>query len=709
MANRSNAKADKSPAMISGLYVLLSILWILFSDKLVEAIAGNSYMNLSALQTFKGTFFVTATGVMLYLLVKSRLNLLKTSEERFRALSENSPDIIMRFDRKHRHLYVNSAIEKLTGIKAIEYIGKTHFELKYPANLCQKLSETIDNVFITKNSSRIEFQLPWGSWTDWIFSPEFSDTEEVATVIATVRDITANKEAANALEASEKRYRALFESTGDGVLLFTKQSVYDCNEQAVKLFECSDKETIIGRHPAQLFPENDNDSMERALEKIESVLYGKPIIFDWKHKTFKGSVIDVSVSLSIIDTKSHTFIATLRDITELRRTQEQLRQSQKMQAVGQLAGGIAHDFNNVLGAIIGYADLLFESLTANQVLAGYAKNILSASDRAKHLVSQILTFSRQGPEQKSPANLCPIVKEVIELLRVTLPSTINLVSNIKKDTCSVLADSSKIHETIMNLATNAVYAMNEKGTLTITLLEKVIKEEVNDAIIGPVKPGFYSIIEVQDTGSGIDASIMSRIFEPFYTTKGENKGTGLGLSVVYGVMQSHHGNIQVESIVGQGTLFRLFLPKSSEKTAPDNIVRLPVPIGHERILLVDDESFLAEMGKQMLTSLGYKVTISTDSRKALRILKDKLNEFDLLITDQTMPHISGIELVKAVLEIAPDFPIILCTGFSTKVDEEKAEEIGCCDFAVKPLTMRTLAEKVRNALDVSKNKQVKMI
>lgn len=702
MSKIRNCKKDKSHLFISGLYVLISILWILFSDKLVEIVVESTNLTLSLLQTLKGIFFVTATGMVLYILIKSRVDMLRISEEKFITLAENSPDAIMRIDREYRYIYVNSSIKEQTGLSAEYCIGKKATALGFKEDACLHWCNAVDKVFTSRKSTRIEFQSASGLWIESILAPEFSNTGEVISAVAIARDITEIKNAYRSLEISEYRYRTLFEAAGDGVMLLDATSIIDCNDQCVKLFEYSSKEEIIGKHPGQLSPKqqpNGRDSIEMARDNIVQVLKGNPVIFDWKHQTAKGTEIDVSISLSRIEAQVDTFVAIIRNISELRKTQEQLRQSQKMQAVGQLAAGIAHDFNNILCAIIGYSDMALDLVSNDCTLGKYMRNILNAGDRAKHLTSQILTFSRQGPEQKRSVNLSPIINEVLELLRSTLPSTVEITSWISKDTCPVIADLTKVHEVLMNLATNAVHAMGEKGVLTITLKEETLTEKRSEGIIGPIKPGFYSVIEVCDTGTGIDNAIISRIFEPFYTTKKDNEGTGLGLSVVYGVMQSHHGNIEVESTVGQGAVFRLFFPKTNEQIISETASRVPAPMGNERIMYVDDEKILAEMGKDMLISLGYEVSVFTDSRDALQMIKEHINDFDLLITDQTMPFCTGIDLTKAALEIDPDFPIILCTGFSSKVDEQNAKEIGCRDFVTKPLTMRILAEKIRAIFD----------
>lgn len=382
--------------------------------------------------------------------------------------------------------------------------------------------------------------------------------------------------------------------------------------------------------------------------------------------------------------------------------QEQLMQAQKMQAVGNLAGGIAHDFNNILGAIIGFSEMVLDELQDNEVLSKYMKNILKGGERAKKLVSQILTFSRKGPDEKSPTNLMPVVNEALDLLRATLPATVSLYTDVEHDTSPVVADANKVHEALLNLATNAIQAMNEEGELAVCLREEQTKESIQ-GINGSIPSGNYSIIEIQDTGAGMESELIERIFEPFYTTKEMDKGTGLGLAVVYGIMKSHDGNIQIESTPGKGTIFRLFFPKTDQKASSEKTVRSQVPGGNERILFVDDEHDLVEIGKTMLSSLGYKVTGLSDSSEARQLIHERLHDFDLLITDQTMPGLTGFDLAQEIFRLNPRFPVILCTGFSSKVDPEKAKEIGIRRFANKPLSKKSLAEEIRYAFEVMEN------
>ena len=458
---------------------------------------------------------------------------------------------------------------------------------------------------------------------------------------------------------------------------------------------------LLGKQPWELSPPFQPDgrsSEESAKEKIDLALSGIPQVFEWQHINSEGGIIEGSISLSLVNAEKKTVVAIFRDMTEFRKISDQLQQSGKMQAIGNLAGGIAHDFNNILSAIIGYAELSLDEAGEKQPVKLYIENIIKAGNRAGQLVSQILSFSRQSNEEKKSVNLVPVVNEVIELFKASFPSTVSVEFILEGDVSPVIADPVKIHEVLMNLSANAVSAMNEKGLIKIVLRNEKVLSEIQ-GVIGTIYPRDYTLLEVHDSGKGMNKSVITRIFEPFYTSKEASKGTGLGLSVVYGIMQSHDGDILVESIPGEGTVFRLFFPETDKTPALEKTDNNPVKKGDERILFVDDEEVLAELGRSMLSSLGYTVTSLTDSRKAYKMLTSSIKNYDLLITDQTMPYLTGIELASKIHEIKPDFPVILCTGFSTKVNEQNAGKAGLRGFAYKPLSKQQLAEIVRNVLD----------
>nr|MBC8391484.1 response regulator [Deltaproteobacteria bacterium] len=364
-----------------------------------------------------------------------------------------------------------------------------------------------------------------------------------------------------------------------------------------------------------------------------------------------------------------------------------------------LAGGIAHDFNNILSPIIINTELALMDIPEGSTLILNLNEVLKASKRAKDLVMQILTFSRQTEQERVPLNLSSIVKEATKLLRSSLPATIEIRQNILTKSDTILADPTQIHQVLMNLCTNAYHAMREKGGVLEVSLSDVYHDEDSAMNIDSFKPGPYLRLAVKDTGTGINPGIVDKIFEPYLTTKEKGVGTGLGLAVVDGIVKNHGGSIQVESAQGEGATFKVFFPKI-DLTAIEKIdTREPMPTGNERILFVDDEAVIANVGKQMLERLGYDVITRTGSIDALEHFRSQPDLFDLVITDVTMPNMTGVELSKEIMSIRPDIPVILSTGFSEKIDEKKALELGVRAFLMKPVVMSEMANTIRKVLD----------
>ena len=395
------------------------------------------------------------------------------------------------------------------------------------------------------------------------------------------------------------------------------------------------------------------------------------------------------------------FVAVRTDVTEELRMKEKLGQAQKMEAIGTLAGGIAHDFNNILFPMVGFAEMLMEELPADSPLQDYAEDILSAALRAKDLVKQILDFSRQSTHERRAVRVHHILKEAIRLARAGLPSNIEVRQEISGMCPPILADPTQIHQIFMNLVTNAYHAMEATGgVLGISLDTADIDEKTGGELL--LSPGRYVRLKVVDTGCGIDADVRDRIFEPYFTTKADGRGTGLGLSVIHGIVTSHQGGIKVESEPGRGSTFTVYLPGIKgfrEATLPAAV--LPIQGGRERILLVDDEAVIVDMAKKMLESLGYRVTPKTAGIEALQTFRDDPEGFDLVVTDMTMPNMTGDRLAAEIKRIRPDVPVILCTGFSSRMDRHRAAALGIEGFLLKPILRRDLAVTIRDVLDKS--------
>lgn len=377
----------------------------------------------------------------------------------------------------------------------------------------------------------------------------------------------------------------------------------------------------------------------------------------------------------------------------------QLRQAYKMEAIGTLAGGIAHDFNNLLGVIIGYSEMARDDAPQNSSIAKDLDRVLTASHRAKELVKQILTFSRQSQVDLTPIATQPIIKESLKLLRSSIPTTIEIKEDIDSECGPILADPTQIHQILMNLCTNAYHAMEDKGGVLSITLKTASDEFIPELNTSRRDPGEYLELVVADTGCGIGPDVIDKIFDPYFTTKEVGKGTGMGLSIIHGIVRESGGDIRIKSILGKGTSVHVFFPVAVSNIKETEKIPKMLPHGEGHILFVDDEEILAEMGKEMLERLGYKVTAKTSSLEALEVFQNSPDSFDVIITDQTMPGLMGSDLARRILQIRPHMPIILCTGYSSLIDKSSAKVIGIRTFANKPLTTKTVAQLLSEVLD----------
>ncbi len=447
------------------------------------------------------------------------------------------------------------------------------------------------------------------------------------------------------------------------------------------------------------------DDLKPVKREIEKQLNGKPINdfvnrFRCKDGAYK------TLEWKAIPSTGGKVYATARDITgrikadkEKEEIQEKLQQAIKMQAVGTMAGGIAHEFNNLLGVIMGCADMARDEAPQDSFISTQLDKVMIASYRVKDLVKQILTFSRQAQQKKLSINLCLILKESFKLIHTSIPASVDINENIAPSCGNAIVDPTEIQQIIMNLCSNAVWAMNEKGTIDVSLHQVRLNEEI--ALEKGLSAGNYIELIFSDTGYGIDEETISRIFDPFYTTKEVGEGTGMGLSIIYSIMESYGGIITVESEVGKGTTFHLYFPVTEEIAIEKAKKVEKILKGTERILFVDDEEMYAEMVSDMIDRLGYDVDLHIDSTKALKAFKASPDSYDLIITDQIMPNLSGEELVKEIRVIRPEMPIILCTGYSSQMDEEKSKSFGINAFVYKPIVKKDIAILIRKVLDAS--------
>ncbi len=398
-------------------------------------------------------------------------------------------------------------------------------------------------------------------------------------------------------------------------------------------------------------------------------------------------------------TRVNRVLGCARDITRQVLAEELLRETQKMESLGHLAGGIAHDFNNILGGIVGCAELAKSAAAADSEIDRYMNDILAASERARRLIKQILTFSSRDVSPKRPVDIGPIVMEAARLLRAALPDTVEIETNVSPEPLNIDADPDQIHEVLMNLGTNASFAMDRNGCMSISCERTNLRADV-ETRTGTATKGEYIRLRIQDSGCGMDPHTLSRAFEPFFTTKPKSKGTGLGLSVVFGIVKSHGGHITVDSTPGKGCTFEIYLPAAAAlASVPAAPSEMPAANRGEHILFLDDEQLLCDVQSRVLESLGYRVTVFTDPETAWQAFREQPNIFDLIITDYSMPHMTGTDFAAKVLEIAPNAKILLCTGYSNTVTGTSTAALGIRGFLLKPFRKAVLAKTVRNLLN----------
>ena len=514
-------------------------------------------------------------------------------------------------------------------------------------------------------------------------------------IIGTILDITNRKKD----EEELRRLSFAIEKADEDILITDAEGIIQYVNPAFEKITGYSREEAIGQTP-RLLKSGIHDKLfyKQLWDTVRSgKIWNGRIINRCKDGRLIYEDAMISPLLTAAD-KLTGYVALKRDVTETVRLETHLRQSQKMEAIGTLAGGIAHDFNNILGAMMGYAELI-KFKTQDQGIYPYLEQILKACDRSRDLVKQILTFSRQREQEKKPVSVVPIVKEALKLLRSSIPATIEIRQHYDAAHDTVLADPTQIHQVMMNLCTNAVHAMRDReGILEVTIGQHELY--AGDPAYAPdLAEGAYLELTVGDNGEGISAAIRDKIFDPFFTTKAMGEGTGLGLSVVYGIVKNHGGIISVDSEAGKGTVFTILLPLLAVDRKLESREVISAPSGKGRILYVDDEEPIASLGQEMLAALGYDVTVRFSSRDALEAFQARPDRFDLVITDMTMPNMTGASLAREILKVRPGLPIILTTGFSEQITEEEAKRIGIREFLMKPVSLPDLAQAVKKIID----------
>ncbi len=639
------------------------------------------------------------------------VELCRKSEECYRTVADFTYDWEYWVGPDKAFLYCSPACERITGYRSEDFVKNPallsaiiHPDDRYRFLLHEEADEVRDS-----ERQQLDFRIVSRSgdirWISHACQGLRSPDGAYLGCRASNRDITDRKQAEEALQESEKRYRMFFDHSPLGIMHFDADGIImDLNDKFLRILGSS-RQALLGFDMLGSVPD------PAMLQAVKDALDGRLGYFEGDYlPVTSGKLTPVrAIYQGITDEDGNIVggVGLFEDMTEQRRAEEErkrlethLRQAQKMEAIGTLAGGIAHDFNNVLSAIFGFTEMSFGKAPAGSSLHADLQQVLEAAERARDLVKQILTFSRRSEQEIKAVLFVPLLKEALRFLRSSIPSTIAIRQLIRvPPETTVLSDPTQIHQVIMNLCTNASYAMRQHGgTLEVDLSEVVLSEPDDLLSIQGLAPGRYLCLRVSDTGCGMDEETIQRIFDPFFTTKPREEGTGMGLAVVYGIVEACGGAITVRSKPGKGSHFHLYFP-----TAPSLISkRLPdqeeVPRGKGRILFVDDEATLVRMGQQMLQGLGYTIVAETSSQKALAIFQSQPDQFDLLITDYTMPQMNGLELVEEVRRIRADMPVILCSGFTDFLDRMGVSDSGIQELIHKPLRRRVLAEAINRIL-----------
>ncbi len=623
---------------------------------------------------------------------------------------DSVPDAICILDRENRILRLNRFAAGLMGVNGESVIGRDCRDFEASGHpfpfVCWEASAGWEE----RASTREIVDIVSGRVFEVTGTPLMDEEGRIIGSVMVSRDITERNLSEQALRESEERFRAITTTAANAIILMNDRGeISYWNPAAEKMFGYSSPEVMGQVLHKIIAPSHYHEAVEMGLENFKTTGKGSfmGVTIELTAVRKDGAHFPVELSTSAINLKdSWHAMGIIRDISERKlaaaeheRMEAQLRQAQKMEAIGTLAGGVAHDFNNILAAIIGYTELALHEVESTSKLHRQLNKVLQAGFRAKDLVNQILTFSRKREQERKHVQIAPILKETLKFLRASLPTTVDIRQEILDPLAMIHADPIQIHQVVMNLCTNAAYAMRENGGILEVTLSRLTVGTGSEGGAPDLKPGPYIRLTVRDTGHGMTPEIMERVFDPFFTTKGKGEGTGLGLSVVYGIIKSLDGGIKASSKPGEGTTFEIYLPRVESECVIETEIAERIPTGHERILLVDDEETLVEMAQALLENLGYQVTGVSDSVRALELFSQSPEGYDLIITDQTMPAMTGCTFAREVKKHREDIPIILCTGLMEAVSEQQARQTGILAFLMKPYVVGELSRTVRKILD----------
>jgi len=635
---------------------------------------------------------------------KQAVEALRQSQQRLKIAGKVAYDLIYEWDAQDDSLEWFGDIDDILGYDAnkIPKTIKGWIGLIHPDDV-SGLEDAVELHRTSTEAISYEYRIrhhngSWRYWSDRAL-PVLDAAGRPCRWIGVCTDITERKKVEEALRKSEERMRAVFEASPDPVVVYDTQGHPEyLNPAFTRVFGWSLDE--LGGKTIPFVPDNQEEMTALKIKEIYES--GEPVTFETQRLTKGGASLDVLASAALIwesTGRPSGMVVNLTDITGTKECQAHLQRAQKMEAIGTLAGGIAHDFNNVLSIIVGNTELAMDDIPEQNPAQKSLEEVKKACLRARDMVKQILGFSRHTEQEQRPVNMGRVLKDTVQLLRSSIPRTIDIRSNIPAESHTVLADATQITQVLINLCSNSAHAMAENGGILEVTVENTKLDE--DGVSGhqELMPGDYVRLTVSDTGYGIKPQFLDRIFDPYFTTKGVGEGSGLGLAVVHGIVRTHGGAVTVDSEAGKGSTFSVWLPSIDSEVTGERSGLEPLPRGNERILFVDDENALAKVGEQMLENLGYRVVSRTSSLEALNVFCKQPDKFDLVITDMTMPSMTGDHFAKEVLKVRPDIPVILCTGYSERMNERQATAMGVRAFVIKPMVKREMAETVRRVLD----------
>ena len=667
-----------------------------------------------------GNLFLRETEALSQLILwrKQAEEELRESKEVLRATIESTTDGILVVNDKGKVVCTNKRFAQLWRIPEELIRGKK--DKKLLAFVLDQLEEPeaflskVQALYKTSDEDFDVLVFKDGRVFERFSSPLIRD-DQIAGRVWTFRDITDRKRAEEALRENEERFKFLAEKMAD--------IIWTVNRNFQTTYVSPSIEKILGFTPEErkrqtleemITPGSLNKVQKMFLEELRHDDAGntdpdRSVTIEVEYFRKDGSTVWMENSVKAMRDNSGAIdglYGVSRDINERKiaeeentKLQSQLQQVQKMESMGTLAGGIAHDFNNILGIIVGNTELAMDDVPEWNPARHNLKEIRTASIRARDVVKQILAFSRKAPQKMKPVRIIPIIKESLKLLRSSIPTTIEIHQNISSESNTVRADPTQINQVLINLCTNAIHAIGEKGGVLEVSLKNIILDAGSATHYHDLSSGKYVRLTVKDTGHGIEPKILKRIFDPYFTTKGVGEGSGMGLSVVHGIIKSHDGGISVSSEPGKGTVFHVLFPCIEDKPEPNVEIALEVSGGNESVLFVDDEKAMVDVIQPILERLGYKVTARTSSIEALEAFRANPDRFDLVITDFTMPNMTGMELAKALFKLRSDIPVILCTGYSEHINEDKVKRSGIRAFVVKPVVLDEIANTIRKVLD----------